>query len=96
VDTLLFLVAAVFGLLVIGGRLESSAPPVPGWLLTADVVAGVLGCAGLWLRRRWPVGLALALVALSTFSEVVAGPWWWRCSRSRCTGRHGSRGASSR
>jgi signal transduction histidine kinase len=27
----------------------------------------------LWWRRRWPVGLALALVALSTFSELVAG-----------------------
>jgi signal transduction histidine kinase len=73
VDTLLFLVAVVFGLLVIGGQLEASAPPVPTWLLTADVIAGALSCAGLWLRRRWPVGLALALMALSTFSEVAGG-----------------------
>src|SRR5215216_893060 len=72
VDTLLFLVAVVFGLLVIGGQLETSAP-VPTWLLTADVVAGALGCAGLWLRRRWPVGLALVLITFSTFSEVVGG-----------------------
>jgi signal transduction histidine kinase len=72
VDTLLFLAAVIFGLLVIGGRLESSTPP-PSWLFTADVVAGALGCAGLWLRRRWPVGLALVLVAFSTFSEAVAG-----------------------
>jgi hypothetical protein len=34
---------------------------------------GTLGCAGLWLRRRWPVGLGLALVALSAFSDLVAG-----------------------
>jgi len=73
VDTLLFLVAVLFGLGVIGGYLESSVPPMPAWLLTADVIAGALGCAGLWLRRRWPVGLALVLVALSTFSEVVGG-----------------------
>jgi signal transduction histidine kinase len=73
VDTSLFLVAALFGLGVIGGYLESSAPPMPAWLLTVDVTAGALGCAGLWLRRRWPVGLALVLVALSTFSEVVGG-----------------------
>ena len=73
VDTLLFLVAVVFGLLVIGGQLEASAPPVPTWLLTADVIAGALSCAGLWLRRRWPVGLALALMALSTLSEVAGG-----------------------
>jgi signal transduction histidine kinase len=72
VDTLLFLFAVIFGLLVIGGRLESSTLP-PSWLFTADVVAGALGCAGLWLRRRWPVGLALVLVAFSTFSEVVSG-----------------------
>jgi signal transduction histidine kinase len=43
------------------------------WLLTADVIAGALGCAGLWLRRRWPVGLAVVLLAFSTFSEVVSG-----------------------
>jgi signal transduction histidine kinase len=72
VDTWLFLAATIFGLLVIGGRLESSTMPA-AWLFTADVIAGGLGCAGLWLRRRWPVGLALVLLAFSTFSEVVAG-----------------------
>ena len=72
-DTLLFLVAVVYGLLVVGGWLEASPEPEMGWLVTADLVAGALGCAGLWLRRRWPVGLALVLIALSAFSEVVAG-----------------------
>ena len=43
------------------------------WLFTADVAAGALGCAGLWLRRRWPVGLAVVLAVFSTFSEVVSG-----------------------
>ena len=46
VDTLLFLAAVSFALLVIGGRLESATPP-PGWLFTADVAAGAVGCAGL-------------------------------------------------
>ena len=72
VDTLLFLAAVIFALLVIGGRLESATPP-PGWLFTVDVIAGAVGCAGLWLRRRWPVGLAVMLVAFSTFSETVSG-----------------------
>jgi signal transduction histidine kinase len=72
VDTLLFLAAVVFGLLVIGGRLGSSTMPA-AWLFTADVAAGALGCAGLWLRRRWPVGLAVVLAVFSTFSEVVSG-----------------------
>ena len=72
VDSLLFLAAVIFAMLVAGGWLESGEPP-PGWLLSVDVLAGAIGCAGLWLRRRWPVGLALVLIALSTFSELVAG-----------------------
>jgi signal transduction histidine kinase len=73
VDGLLFLAAAIFGLLAVGGRLEASTPVAPAWLLGADAVAGAIGCAGLWLRRRWPVGLAVMLIAISTFSEFVAG-----------------------
>jgi signal transduction histidine kinase len=73
VDGCLFLLVSLVALLTVVGRVEDSTQPEPGWLFTADVVAGALGCAGLWLRRRWPVGLALVLVALSTFSEVVAG-----------------------
>jgi signal transduction histidine kinase len=73
VDTGLFLLAALYGLLAATGRLEATPPPAPAWLFSLDQVAGVLGCAALWLRRRWPVGIALALVALSAFSELVAG-----------------------
>jgi signal transduction histidine kinase len=73
VDSLLFLVAVGCWVLVVGGRLESSTPVEPEWLFAVDAVAGALGCAGLWLRRRWPVGLALVLIAASTFSESVAG-----------------------
>jgi hypothetical protein len=73
VDTLLFLVAVVVALLT-GRRAPGVVHAlVPAWLFPAAVIAGALGCAGLWLRRRWPVGLALVLVALSTFSELVAG-----------------------
>jgi signal transduction histidine kinase len=71
VDTSLFLLAAGYGVLM--GALRSGDPSVPQWLLTLDQVTAALGCAALWLRRRWPVGLALVLVALSAFSELVAG-----------------------
>jgi signal transduction histidine kinase len=73
VDSLLFLFAVIFALLAVGGWLESPTPPGPGWLFTVDVAAGAVGCAAVWLRRRWPVGLALFLIALATFSETVAG-----------------------
>jgi hypothetical protein len=73
VDTLLFLFAVLVWLVTAGARLEASTEVEPAWLFDLDQLAGALGCLGLWLRRRWPVGLALALVALSTFSETVAG-----------------------
>lgn len=71
VDTGLFLLAAAYGLVTAAMRLQS--PFDPGWLFLLDQIVGTLGCAALWLRRRWPVGLALALIALSAFSELVAG-----------------------
>ena len=73
VDGSLFLLAALFLVLTAAARVEAPRQPEPAWVFSLDLVAGSLGCAGLWLRRRWPVGLALALVALSTFSDLVAG-----------------------
>ncbi|MGH3796250.1 MAG: sensor histidine kinase [Pseudonocardiaceae bacterium] len=46
-------------------------PPTPSGLLLVDLVLAVLAPPSLWLRRRWPVGLAVVLVALSTFSQPV-------------------------
>jgi signal transduction histidine kinase len=72
VDSVLFLFAATFGLVVAWGRVASWDMPDPAWLFDVDQVAGALGCIGLWFRRRWPVPLALVLVAFSTFSELVS------------------------
>lgn len=75
VDCCLFVTAVVWGVVLSGVRLEEGAVPdvVPAWLFTLDQLTGVLGCAALWLRRRWPTGLAVALVLLSVFSETIAG-----------------------
>jgi signal transduction histidine kinase len=72
VDTGLFLLAVTYWVLAVGGRMQAAFPPEPAWLFTLDAVASALGTAALWLRRRWPVELAVALVALSAFSELVA------------------------
>lgn len=73
VDIVLFLLAAAFGLVMAGARVSASALPDPPWLFDIDQIIGALGCVALWLRRRWPVELALALGALSAFSELIAG-----------------------
>ncbi|MEV7005294.1 histidine kinase [Streptosporangium sp. NPDC051022] len=72
VDTCLFLLAVAMGIVLSGMRLQTYPRP-PVWLFNVDQAVAALGCAALWLRRRRPVGLALALIALSTFSELVAG-----------------------
>ncbi|WP_232376676.1 sensor histidine kinase [Amycolatopsis aidingensis] len=73
VDTGLFLAAVAFGLLTSALRIGLGPPVHPAWLFDVDQLLGALGCAALWLRRRWPVGLAVVLVALSGFAEMVGG-----------------------
>jgi signal transduction histidine kinase len=71
VDAGLFLLAALYWVLAVGGRLQAASPPEPAWLFTFEAVACAAGVVGLWLRRRWPVGLAVVLVALSAFSDLA-------------------------
>jgi signal transduction histidine kinase len=73
VDTAMFLFAVLLGLIASEERLKTGALPDPAWLFDVDQILGLLGCLALWARRRWPVELALILVALSTFSELVGG-----------------------
>jgi glucose-6-phosphate-specific signal transduction histidine kinase len=73
VDAVAFLLAAGYAVVTAGARVEAGSLPVPAWLFDLDQAVAALGCAALWWRRRWPVGLAVTLVALSTFSELVAG-----------------------
>ncbi|MBP2702470.1 sensor histidine kinase [Microbispora sp. RL4-1S] len=69
-DILIFLLASVVTLAL--SMMLWTDPAVPPPVALADQVVGALACAALWLRRRWPAGLALALVPFGTFSLVVA------------------------
>lgn len=73
VDIGLFTFAALFGLLVVGVRVDSGELPRQEWLFGLDQLLGVLGCGLLWLRRRWPVGVAVALTVATCVSELVGG-----------------------
>jgi signal transduction histidine kinase len=64
VDSVLFILAAVFGALA---GLSSTRHGLHGPLLVVDAVGGAGLCLALWWRRRWPLGLGL--VAL----PVLAG-----------------------
>jgi signal transduction histidine kinase len=68
VDTVMFLLAC--GITFVS-LTEIQDQPEP--LVAIEQIAGALACAGVWLRRRWPVGFALVTVLLSSYLELVGG-----------------------
>jgi signal transduction histidine kinase len=73
VDIAMFTVAVLFGLWIAAERLDSGPAVDPSWLFQVDQLTGVVSCLALWLRRRWPMGLAIVLVLASTYSELASG-----------------------
>lgn len=70
-DFACFFAAVVIGM--VGADAVGNNPHVsPGWA-EFDQVLGAVACAAVWLRRRWPVGLALVLVPVSVASDTAGG-----------------------
>ncbi|WP_395364997.1 sensor histidine kinase [Streptomyces sp. YH02] len=69
VDTSLFLLAAFVGLLAA----DTSAQYTSEAVTLVDQLLGAAGCCALWLRRRWPAGLAIGLSLLNIVAPVAAG-----------------------
>jgi signal transduction histidine kinase len=67
VDITAFVVALVAGAGFFIADYERTDPA--GGLVFFDLLFGVLSCCALWVRRRWPVGVALALVPIGAFSS---------------------------
>jgi signal transduction histidine kinase len=68
VDVTMFLMASGMALL--------TAEQIYGDPLALKLIEQVIGagsCAAIWLRRRWPVGLALVIAPLTLFSVMVSG-----------------------
>ncbi len=71
VDFTCFLLAVVIGLLA-ADTLQDE-PDLSPAMEVADQVVGALACAAVWLRRRWPVGLAVAMLPVSLVSATAGG-----------------------
>jgi signal transduction histidine kinase len=71
VDSAFFAIALLVGMVALGEAIRVEDPA--DGLVFADVLAGSLACCLLWVRRRWPVGVALAVTVLGTFSTFTAG-----------------------
>ncbi|MGW7354583.1 sensor histidine kinase [Streptomyces sp. NPDC054784] len=70
-DISLCLCAAGFSVLTFDSVVPHGQSPA---VLLADQLAGGLACAALFLRRRWPVHLAVALLVAGTVSHFITGP----------------------
>jgi signal transduction histidine kinase len=70
VDVLLFLLAIGVAVLSLADSLAQHLAPVP---LAVDLGLGGLSCLGVWLRRRWPVGLAVIVGLFSVYSMSASG-----------------------
>ncbi|WP_374385585.1 sensor histidine kinase [Streptomyces sp. D2-8] len=71
VDFSCFLLAVTLGALAIDALVDN--PHVPPALAVVDQVTGALACAAVWLRRRWPLGLAVAMTAVAFVSDTAGG-----------------------
>jgi signal transduction histidine kinase len=70
VDALCFLLAASVTVLTLVDSRAQHIAPAP---LAVDLILGGLCCLGVWLRRRWPVGLAVVAGVVGVYSTSVAG-----------------------
>ncbi|MFF1379164.1 sensor histidine kinase [Streptomyces sp. NPDC058308] len=66
-----FLAAVLIGM--IGADAVGANPNVSPGAAELDQVVGALACAAVWLRRRWPLGLAVAMVPVSLISDTAGG-----------------------
>lgn len=71
VDVTCFLLAVVVGLLAAESLGDDR--DLPRALVVTDQLLGVLSCAALWLRRRWPLGLAVAMIPVGYLSDTAGG-----------------------
>ncbi|MGW2747191.1 sensor histidine kinase [Streptomyces sp. NPDC001450] len=71
VDFSCFLLAVVLGLAAAQSLSEEAG--LPDSLAVLDQVLGALACGALWLRRRWPVPLAVAMIPVGFLSNTAGG-----------------------
>ncbi|SNX64918.1 signal transduction histidine kinase [Streptomyces sp. TLI_55] len=71
VDFSCFVVAVTIGL--IGADKLARNPDVSDNLAHLDQLIGAVACGAVWLRRRWPLGLAVATVPVGLVSDTAGG-----------------------
>ncbi|MER7404891.1 histidine kinase [Streptomyces sp. NPDC000070] len=71
VDFSCFVLAVLVGAVAAEALIDN--PHVPAGLVIIDHLTGALACAAVWLRRRWPLGLAVAMTPITFVSDTAGG-----------------------
>ncbi len=71
VDTSCFLLAVIIALIAAQSLRDDTSTSHS--LAVADQLIGGLACFAVWLRRRWPVGLAIAMIPVGLVSTTAGG-----------------------
>jgi len=68
--------SAVFAFALLAGALffsnQARQEEWPGWAVGLGTLGGLAACSALWFRRRWPVGVVLAILPIMVFSSAAA------------------------
>ncbi|MEV0170077.1 histidine kinase [Streptomyces sp. NPDC050803] len=70
VDFCCFLLAVFIGLTAADSMQQENLPEP---LVAVDQLLGALSCGAVWLRRRWPLGLAVAMIPVGFVSSTSGG-----------------------
>ena len=71
VDVVAFLIAVLVGLAVFGDAHDQK--DFPEWFIALDLASGAAACIAIFWRRRWPVGLTIAMIAIAAYASSAGG-----------------------
>jgi signal transduction histidine kinase len=69
-DSALFAFALLAGAMFFSNQARQAE--LPGWAVALGTLGGLAACCALWVRRRWPVGVTLAILPVAALTSFAS------------------------